>query len=155
MAFGTSAPEMLISVRAVLDDVPGIALGNVVGSNIANVLLVLGVPALIAPMMTSACDCRASFWQMMTATALFIALCFLGPLTLWHGLALLAGLALMLGLAFRDARAQRVEPAEVEGADPAMPGWRIALALGIGLIGLPSARTCWWTTPAPSPAVTA
>ena len=44
VAFGTSAPELLISVQAALDDAPGIAFGNVVGSNIANVLLVLGVP---------------------------------------------------------------------------------------------------------------
>ncbi|CAG0911067.1 unnamed protein product, partial [Cyprideis torosa] len=48
VAFGTSAPELLISVNAALDDAPGIALGNVIGSNTANVLLVLGIPALIA-----------------------------------------------------------------------------------------------------------
>ncbi len=47
VAFGTSAPELLISIKAVLDGQPGIALGNVVGSNTANILLVLGVPALI------------------------------------------------------------------------------------------------------------
>ena len=46
VAFGTSAPELLVSIKAVLDDSPGIALGNVVGSNTANILLVLGVPAL-------------------------------------------------------------------------------------------------------------
>jgi hypothetical protein len=44
VAFGTSAPELLISVKSILDGVPGLALGNVVGSNTANVLLVLGVP---------------------------------------------------------------------------------------------------------------
>ena len=49
VAIGTSAPELLISVQAALEDAPGIALGNVVGSNIANVLLVLGIPALIVP----------------------------------------------------------------------------------------------------------
>ena len=48
VAFGTSAPELLISIEAILDDAPGIALGNVVGSNIANVLMVLGIPALLA-----------------------------------------------------------------------------------------------------------
>ena len=50
VAFGTSAPELLISISAVIEDAPGLALGNVVGSNIANVLLVLGVPALISTM---------------------------------------------------------------------------------------------------------
>ena len=49
VAFGTSAPELLISVNAVLDNKPGLALGNVIGSNTANILLVLGVPALLAP----------------------------------------------------------------------------------------------------------
>jgi cation:H+ antiporter len=46
VAFGTSAPELLISVNAVLDDKPGLALGNVVGSNTANILLVLGIPPI-------------------------------------------------------------------------------------------------------------
>ena len=53
VAFGTSAPELLISIKAILDDAPGIALGNVVGSNTANILLVLGVPALISRLRTS------------------------------------------------------------------------------------------------------
>ena len=48
VAFGTSAPELLVSVKAIIDNAPGIALGNVVGSNTANILLVLGVPALLA-----------------------------------------------------------------------------------------------------------
>ncbi len=48
VAFGTSAPELVISLRAALAGSPGIAIGNVVGSNIANIFLVLGVPALIA-----------------------------------------------------------------------------------------------------------
>lgn len=44
VAFGTSAPELLVSVEAVLGNAPALALGNIVGSNIANILLVLGVP---------------------------------------------------------------------------------------------------------------
>ena len=138
VAFGTSAPELLIAVAAIRDGVPGIALGNVVGSNTANILLVLGIPALLTGLATSGCDTRRSYYQMMAATALFVAVCFLGPITWWHGLVLLAGLALMLGLALRDARAHRRNgEEEVEGADPSLPGWRIALALALGLVGLP------------------
>ena len=142
VAFGTSAPEMLISVEAILRGVPGLALGNVVGSNTANVLLVLGLPALLVGLATSGCDTRRSYGQMMAATALFLAVCFLGPIVWWHGLVLLAGLALMLALAFREARAHRRNgegngAAEVEGADPTLPGWRIAAALVLGLVGLP------------------
>ena len=55
VAFGTSAPELLIAINAVLEHKPGLALGNVVGSNTANVLLVLGVPALFAGLHTSGC----------------------------------------------------------------------------------------------------
>ena len=58
VAFGTSAPELLISVSAVLDGKPGLALGNVVGSNTANILLVMGVPAMLAVLYTSHCNTR-------------------------------------------------------------------------------------------------
>jgi len=147
VAFGTSAPELLISVNAVLADKPGLALGNVVGSNTANVLLVLGVPALIAVMHTSACDCKRAYFQMLAATALFILLAFRGTFDWIAGLILLGALALMLGDAFRNAVAYRREAAaaaplsteeeEVEGADPDMPWWQIVTFLVLGLVGLP------------------
>ena len=138
VAFGTSAPELLISVESIRAGAPGLALGNVVGSNTANVLLVLGLPALLTGLATSGCDTRGSYWQMVAATALFLAVCFLGPISWPHALVLLAGLAVMLGIAFAGARAHRREgEEEVEGADPSLPGWRIAAALVLGLVGLP------------------
>jgi cation:H+ antiporter len=144
VAFGTSAPELLIAIKAVLDDATGIAMGNVVGSNTANVLLVLGVPALMATMHTSECSTRRSFIQMLCATLLFIALCFFGPIVWWHAVILLSFLAFMLGSAFMDAKRHRTvcgavpdDLEEVEGADPNMPWWRILMFLGLGLVGLP------------------
>jgi len=141
VAFGTSAPELLVSVRAVLDGLPGLALGNVVGSNIANILLVLGIPALIAAMPVSRAECLRDYAGMIAASVLFIALAFLGPFTWWHGLVLLAGLGLMLGDNYLRAQAHRngAEPVEVdlEGADPAAPGWRIGLFVVAGVAGLP------------------
>ena len=138
VAFGTSAPELLIAVEAILADAPGIALGNVVGSNTANVLLVLGLPALLAGLATSGHDARGSYWQMMAATALFVAVCFVGPIVWWHGLVLLGGLAVMLAMAFVKARDHRKNGEEdLEGVDPSAPGWRIAASLVLGLIGLP------------------
>ena len=53
VGFGTSAPELLVSINAALDGVPGIAMGNVVGSNTANILLILGLPAVIVTLHTS------------------------------------------------------------------------------------------------------
>ena len=142
VAFGTSAPELLISVQAILEDAAGIAIGNVVGSNTANVLLVLGLPALLAGMATKGSDSRHSYIQMIAATALFIVLCFLGPITWWHGLTLLVALAAMLIWAARQAMAHRaangvIPLEEVEGANPDLPWWKIIGALVIGLIGLP------------------
>ncbi|PRY93588.1 cation:H+ antiporter [Hasllibacter halocynthiae] len=141
VAFGTSAPELLISIQAILDGVAGLALGNVVGSNTANVLLVLGVPALMTGLATSGFDTRRSYVQMLAATALFILLAFFGPFTWWHGLILLAGLAAMLLWAYRAAaaahRAAEDHEEEVEGADPSL-GWpKILGALAIGLVALP------------------
>ncbi len=141
VAFGTSAPELLISVQAIMANAPGIAMGNVVGSNTANVLLVLGIPAMIAAMHMTHCDTQKSYLMMLAATALFIVLCFFGPLTWWHGLILLAGLAVMLGDQMRDALAHRrieaTAESDVEGADPSMVTWKIAAFLVAGLAGLP------------------
>ena len=81
VAFGTSAPELLVGISAVLDGKPGLALGNVVGSNTANVLLVLGLPAIISRMRTSQIDTKRSYYMMLMATVAFIALSFTGTLT--------------------------------------------------------------------------
>lgn len=140
VAFGTSAPELLISVKAISDGAAGIALGNVVGSNTANILLVLGVPALLAGLHTSECETRKSYLTMLGVSLLFIGLCFSGPLTWWHGLILLAVLAVILGDQLREALAHRngaVEEEEPEGADPDMPWWKIGMFTILGLIGLP------------------
>ncbi|KEJ88740.1 calcium/sodium antiporter [Sulfitobacter donghicola] len=145
VAFGTSAPELLISIKAVLDDVPGIALGNVVGSNTANVLLVLGVPALLATMHTSECNTRKSYNHMISATLLFIALAYRGVFDWIAALALLAALGAMLFDAASDALAHQKDGAacagseedDLEGVDPDMPTWRIGLFLILGMIGLP------------------
>ncbi len=144
VAFGTSAPELLISVQAIWDGIPDLALGNVVGSNTANVLLVLGVPALLAVMHTSGCDTRNSFLQMLGATLLFIALAYRGVYDWIAGIILLTALAAMLITAAMSANNHRKagkddvdELEELEGADPDLPWSKIILFLVLGLIGLP------------------
>ena len=139
VSFGTSAPELVISIDAVLTGVPGIALGNVVGSNTANVLLVLGIPALISGIDTHLSDTRRSYILMMAASLWFIALCFFGPLYWVHGLLLLGVLIAIFVDQGRSARAEMKANGDnvVEGADPSMRWWRIAMFLTLGLIGLP------------------
>ena len=141
VAFGTSAPELLISVQAILDGVPELALGNVVGSNIANVLLVLGVPAIIISMHTSEHDTRDCYLEMMFATLLFIGLAFYGVFLWWSGLILLTALGAILARAGYTARKHKAnavcEDTAVEGADPNLPWTKIIAFLIAGLIGLP------------------
>jgi len=96
VAFGTSAPELVVSVRAILSGSSGIALGNIVGSNIANILLVLGLPALICP---TDCDqplIKRNMFYVIAASILFIVLCFNGPLITWHGAILFSLIVLFL-----------------------------------------------------------
>lgn len=144
VAFGTSAPELLISVSAIHEGVPGLALGNVIGSNTANVLLVLGIPAMISTLHVIDNSTRSSFLQMIGATALFILLALRGTFDWISGVILLAALAAMLAHAIYQARCHRtaaketaVEEDDLEGVDPDMPWWKIGVFLALGLIGLP------------------
>ena len=136
VAFGTSAPELIVSVNAARAGQAGIAVGNVVGSNIVNILLILGLPLLIATLRSSEIDTRRSYAVMLLATFGFAALAFTGPLTWWHGLILLGGLTLMLWDNYRLAMAHRQAGADVESADPSI-GWAgIVLFIVAGLLGL-------------------
>ncbi len=135
VAFGTSAPELIVSIEAVLKDAPTLAMGNVVGSNIANILLVLGVPALIAAVPINR-DLTRDFAIMIAASVLFIALAFTGSFGTWQSLVLLAGLGLMLGDCYVRARMGRAA-IDLEGAEEGIEGWKIAAYLVAGLIGLP------------------
>ncbi|WP_407932985.1 calcium/sodium antiporter [Jannaschia ovalis] len=134
VAFGTSAPELLVSIQAILDGAPGLALGNVVGSNTANVLLVLGIPALIATLHTASHDTRRDYLYMLAASFLFIAFCLSGQLVWWHGIVLLLVLAGILAATFLASRGEEVE---LEGAEPGMSGKRLSVYLVLGLVGLP------------------
>lgn len=149
VAFGTSAPELIISLSALHEGKPDLALGNVVGSNTANVLLVLGLPAIISRMHTSQLDTKRSYLMMLAGSVLFIGLAFLGSFNWITGIILLAALAMTLGDQFFSARkhmadaklscaeAEADEIADLEGADPDMPWWKIIVFLVLGLVGLP------------------
>jgi len=144
VAFGTSAPELLVSIQAVLDHAPALALGNVVGSNTANILLVLGVPALITAVPVSR-DLKHDFYVMMAATAAFIALAYTGRFAWPQGVVLLIGLGMMLWNSYARARTHRLterlltsdEALELEGAEEGISGLKIAFYLLGGIVGLP------------------
>ncbi|MEQ8328716.1 calcium/sodium antiporter [Parvibaculum sp.] len=119
VAFGTSAPELLVSVRAALSGVPGIAIGNVVGSNIANILLILGLPALIYPICCIGRTVPHNMVIMMGASVLLVVLCFVGPLGFWQGILFLVLLACYLVYSGWDARKNPYSPPPLAAADEA------------------------------------
>lgn len=146
VGFGTSAPELVVSLRAALDDAPGIAIGNVVGSNIVNVLLVLGLSALFR-----AVDCDEPLILRNTlyaigATVVFNWMCVVEPLSFLDGSILFALLIVFLIESSRRVgnRVDRAALAHHEmddfmdrasTASGAM--WKAGLLLAVGLIGLP------------------
>jgi cation:H+ antiporter len=104
VAIGTSAPELVTTLTATLDGAPDLALGNVIGSNLANMLLILGVAALIKPVACAPKVIARDGTMVLVATVLFVAMAMTGVFVLWHGIVLLAVLALYLGLTYRAER---------------------------------------------------
>ena len=133
VGFGTSTPELLVSVDAALRGVPDIAIGNILGSNIGNILLIVGLSALVWPIRVSGASLRRDTAVMMAATLALLVPFSLGMVHRVTGLLLVAGLAAYLVHAYRN---QDALPAPEDDDPPAMPLWRAALWVGLGLAGL-------------------
>ena len=114
VAMGTSAPELMVSTMSALSGFPGIAVGNVVGSNVDNVLLVLGVPVLIHPIV---CDQEGLGKQaslMVAVSVLFLLMCAFGSITFFGGVLLVFLLVVFLILATRGTALLPMDDAEEE-----------------------------------------
>ncbi len=96
VSFGTSAPELFISVLSLLRGQADLSIGNVVGSNIANVLLILGASALVAPLVVSSQLVRLDVPIMIGASLLVFGLTLDGSLNRWNGACLLFGLCIYI-----------------------------------------------------------
>lgn len=111
VAFGTSAPEMVVGVQAALMGEGDLAAGNVVGSNIANVLLALGLPALILAIPTNMSGVARNSLIALFAAILFVALAFIqSPMVQWQGAILFGGIIAYLIFMFRLAKAGADDP---------------------------------------------
>ena len=137
VAFGTSAPELIVSLSAALRGATDIAMGNVVGSNIANVLMILGAAAMMSGIVTRGHDLRESWAMMIAASVLLIVLAFLGPIGRVEGAILLAALGLVLWRQLSSARAQDQDATDLEGVALGARWRRILIWLAGGLIALP------------------
>ncbi|MEZ5552578.1 MAG: calcium/sodium antiporter [Pseudomonadales bacterium] len=148
VALGTSAPEILVSVAASIEGNALIAVGNAIGSNIANIGLVLGVTAMIAPLPFSQNVLRAELPWLLGATFLALILLFDLELSVIDGLILLGGLALILWrLVVNQHQAEDVSTSIHEELEdlPQMNRRQALLWLIVGLIVLlASARLLVW-----------
>ena len=135
VAFGTSAPELIVAIKATLNGAPGLAMGNVVGSNIANILLVLGLPILLVKLQNDIADTRRSFVFMIFASLLFVFLGMSGSFSWVYGVVLLSLLIFILADSFRQGR-KNVE--NYENKSGKLKSWSsIIFFLLLGILGLP------------------
>ena len=142
VGFGTSTPELVVSVNAAIDERPDIAIGNVVGSNIGNILLILGVCALITPLAVKPLALRRDAVTVVAASLLFLVLVGEGALARMDAAIFLGALAAYLGWAYWSERFHAAPSGELHQAEaeelstvPKSVLWTaIAVVLGLLLL---------------------
>ncbi|MEJ2541293.1 MAG: calcium/sodium antiporter [Gemmatimonadota bacterium] len=132
VAFGTSTPEVAVSVESALLGQGGVALGNVIGSNVFNILVILGLSAVITPLMVRSQLIRLDVPLMVLASAAPLVLGLDGRIGRPDGIILLA--ALLLYLVFLGLLARRQRATAVPGDEPERyrDRWPVAVAFGVG-----------------------
>jgi cation:H+ antiporter len=131
VGFGTSTPELLVSVQAALQGVPDIAVGNVVGSNIANILLIGGLTCLVWPIRVSGATLRRDTGVMIAAAVVLLPIFAMGEVSRLSGLLLVAGLIGYLTWA-------ALRPGDPEELDDSAPNSMLIAGLWVagGLVAL-------------------
>jgi cation:H+ antiporter len=149
IGFGTSAPEIVVSIIAVLDNTPDLAIGNALGSNIANIGLILGVTAFLVPIPVASRLLKTEYPLLLLATAVMAWTLYDLSLDIIDGIALIGLLILCLGYLIREHRRHPGEYAQEEHESeemvhdmqmPAALGW---IALGLILLVASSKLLVW------------
>ncbi|NQU55799.1 MAG: calcium/sodium antiporter [Rhodospirillales bacterium] len=141
VAFGTSAPELMVSMDAALAGSSGMALGNVIGSNMANMLLILGAAALLMPIAIKPYALMGDGLMLLCGSMLFGWFCWNGPIGRLQGMVLLVFLVFFLARVYwRDSRdggvSAEIHAEEVKGFEGLKSLKLIWLALLTGLAGI-------------------
>jgi cation:H+ antiporter len=140
VSVGTSFPELLVSTTAVLGGHPAMGLGNVLGSNIANVFLVLGLSSLLQPVRVEAEVVGRDYSALLLATVTAWLMAINGVLSRLEGIVLLAGLIVYYGATLRSAGGSR--DSQLSGSTikddplPRKPLYRPVAQLAVGLVML-------------------
>lgn len=113
VSFATSAPELLVSLNAALGGSPDISLGNIIGSNIANIGLVLGVTALIFPLNVTNATYKTNYPMLLVTSLVFVLLLFFfEAITFWMGLVFVISLLLFGAYIVSQSRKEGVQAAQ-------------------------------------------
>ncbi|HLV42971.1 MAG TPA: calcium/sodium antiporter [Brumimicrobium sp.] len=140
VSFGTSTPELLVSLQSASEGLPEIAIGNVIGSNIANLALVLGITVLIFPMPVARNTIRYDWPMMMVASLLFYAFAFDLNIQRWEGMVMFVLLLLFITFIIRKSRkTEKINIDELPGVEELtakISTKKHLLFLLIGLVGL-------------------
>lgn len=132
VALGTSAPEFAVSIRGALAGQADISLGNIVGSNILNILLILGISALIVPLVVDRQIVRQEIPIMIGASLLLFGLSLDGQISTPEGAVLFGGLMAYLVMLYVQSRRRPVEELDLELPEPS--GWDRHWGVQVGLI---------------------
>ena len=139
VGFGTSAPEVFISANAALNGNPGLAIGNIVGSNIANILMVAAIPALIFTYRPGGAGQGRALAMLLLATGIWIGMTAILPLEPLMGLCFLLVLIGYTGLSIFAARHDEIAGRGSHHADAVTlnpPVWRAIFYVPLGIAGL-------------------
>jgi len=139
VAFGTSAPELLVSVNAALKGNSDISIGNVIGSNIANLGLVLGISAMFYPILIRKAHLKIDYLITLLATLLFYGLSYNGVISTLEGILLFSAFLIFNVYLFKNTSIKNETNPEVEEEIEQVKeyNWYVALALLFGgIIGL-------------------
>ncbi len=137
VAFGTSAPELLVSLQAAFRGYPEIAMGNVVGSNISNILLVLAITAIIFPIPVPVDSVKKDWPVLMFVSLLLFVFSLDGTLKRYEGLILLLLLLVYLGMAVIQSRKKPlVQDDNAKDHPPGMKTWHALLLFLVSCVGL-------------------
>lgn len=145
VGIGTSMPEMVVSLFAGIDGKGGIAIGNVIGSNLANTLLILGVSGLLRPISISPTTRTRDIPYNLFVTIVLLVICFgftfwqsahQGVITRWEGVILLVLFAGYMIYSFRTSKKTDISEKEGDNQKPAMAMWKALLLVITGIAGL-------------------
>ncbi len=137
VGFGTSAPEILVSSMAALEGNPGLAIGNALGSNIANVGLILGATSLVIPLQVQSATLKREYPMLLAVYLVTVLLLLDGDLSRWDGAILLVGLGVMLYGMVRIGKSGRASDPLLQEYEAEIPQqMKTAIALFWFLVGL-------------------